>query len=202
MRDPIPGGPRRRAKAALLAALTVWAAAVVVTFGGLTSYAAAPAPAQAGPEHWPDEAGSLDPDRLTLVMWVHPRCPCTRASATELAELMAHVSDRVRAIVLVATPEDAPEGWSRTGLVAELAAIPGVEVVVDHGRMQRRFGATTSGEVRLYAPSGVQLFAGGITAGRGHEGDNPGRAAIEIFALGAVAPIVLTPTYGCGLADT
>lgn len=192
----------RDLKAALVTALTVWGAAMTVTFGGLTSYAAAPAPVQAGPERWPDEAGSLDPDRLTLVMWVHPRCPCTRASATELAELMARVSDRVRAIVPVATPKDAPEGWARTGLVAELAAIPGVEVVADHSRMRRRFGATTSGEVRLYAPSGAQLFAGGITAGRGHEGDNPGRAAIETFALGIVAPIVLTPTYGCQLADS
>lgn len=202
MRDPVSGGARRRAKAAVVAVLTVWAAVMVVTFGGITSYAATAAPVQAGPERWPDDAGSLDADRLTLVMWVHPRCPCTRASARELAELMARVSDRVRAIVLVATPADAPEGWARTGLVAELASIPGVEVVADHGQAQRRFGATTSGEVRLYAPSGVQLFAGGITAGRGHEGDNPGRAAIEIFALGAVAPIVLTPTYGCGLADT
>jgi hypothetical protein len=135
-------------------------------------------------------------------MWVHPRCPCTRASARELAELMARASDRVHATVLVATPVDAPADWTDTGVVAERAAIPGVEIVRDRGDAQARFGATTSGEVRLYAPSGARLFAGGITSARGHEGDNEGRAAIEAFAFATSFVTSFTPTYGCSLAES
>lgn len=204
MRRLLSGISGRRAKrAGWAAAVAVWLACVGSTFAALTSFAAAPGVAQTGPQTWPEGAGpTLDPERLTLVMWVHPKCPCTRASARELAELMARADGRVRATVLVATPEDAPADWTKSGIVAEIAAIPGVDVVADHGEAQARFGATTSGEVRLYAPSGARLFAGGITSARGHEGDNEGSAAIEAFARGITAAMALSPTYGCPLAES
>ena len=39
-------------------------------------------------------------------------------------------------------------------------------------------GATTSGQVMVYAVGGKLLFGGGITDGRGHEGDNAGSEAV------------------------
>jgi hypothetical protein len=51
----------------------------------------------------------------------------------------------------------------------------------------------------LYAPTGKLLFSGGITASRGHEGDNVGRSAIVSFILNGHAPVNHTPVFGCSL---
>jgi hypothetical protein len=47
------------------------------------------------------------------------------------------------------------------------------------------------------------MFSGGITASRGHQGDNAGRAAITSLVLGeAHGPELLrSPVYGCQLFD-
>jgi hypothetical protein len=42
------------------------------------------------------------------------------------------------------------------------------------GEEAQRFGAATSGHVLLFDPAGELRFSGGITASRGHVGDNDG----------------------------
>jgi hypothetical protein len=41
------------------------------------------------------------------------------------------------------------------------------------------------------------LFAGGITAARGHAGDNAGRSAIETLLAGGRPGYDRTPVFGC-----
>jgi hypothetical protein len=74
-----------------------------------------------------------------------------------------------------------------------------VTVVSDDGGQDAdRFGAVVSGQTFLYNAGGRLLFAGGITLGRGHEGDNPGRAAIiEWVTSGHGAR--RAPVFGCTL---
>jgi hypothetical protein len=48
----------------------------------------------------------------------------------------------------------------------------------DDGREARRFGVEASGETLLYDADGSLLFSGGITAARGHAGDNAGRTEL------------------------
>jgi hypothetical protein len=64
-----------------------------------------------------------------------------------------------------------------------------------------RFGAETSGFVTLFDVSGHLLFRGGITASRGHAGDNVGADAIVSLVNGAPARHRQTPVFGCGLLD-
>jgi hypothetical protein len=113
---------------------------------------------------------------------------------------MARLQGRVTAHVLVVRPPDAPDGWEQTDLWRSAADIPGVDVVRDDdGAEMGRFGALTSGQVVLYDPSGRLLFAGGITASRGHEGGNAGRDAIVALVTGTDAAPRATPVFGCAL---
>ena len=116
-------------------------------------------------------------------MLVHPQCPCSRASVSELAKLMAHAQGKVVAHVLFAKPEGAPADWTVGELWNAVSAIPGVHAQCDEGGMEaRRFGAETSGQTMLFDAAGRLLFRGGITAARGHAGANAGSAAITASA--------------------
>jgi hypothetical protein len=152
------------------------------------------------PREWPLQ--SAIPHRgLTLVMFVHPRCPCTRASIGELAQVMARFRGKVTAQVLFVQPAGEGLDWVKGGLWRLAEAIPGVTVHADsNGVEARRFNAITSGQTMLYGENGL-LFTGGITAGRGHAGDNPGRDAITALADGQIAGGARTAVYGCGLPE-
>jgi hypothetical protein len=75
-----------------------------------------------------------------------------------------------------------------------------VSVRIDEaGREAARFGATTSGHVLLYDRGGRLRFSGGITASRGHVGDNAGRAALLGLLIHGETERERTPVFGCPL---
>ena len=190
-----------RGRTATIAAVIIWVLGVVV--GSLHSFqyettAGKTAPAR---NRWPaNSLCTLSSQVPTLVMFVHPRCPCSRASLNELALLMTHCQGRVDAQVVFIQPESSPTDWARTDLWDSAAGIPGVTPRVDlGGAEQQRFDARVSGEVFLYLPGGELSFHGGITASRGHAGDNDGRATLESFLLKRELPVTATPVFGCEL---
>jgi hypothetical protein len=139
-------------------------------------------------------------DKPTLVLFAHPHCPCTRASFHELKGLLAQTQNRVSAIVVFTIPDGVPAGWEEGDLYNSATIIPGIHVIRDPGgRETQRFNVEGSGHVLLYAPSGKLLFSGGITASRGHEGDNVGRSAVVNFILEGHASVSQTPVFGCSL---
>lgn len=143
------------------------------------------------------------PGQATLVMLVHPHCPCTRASIGELALLMAQSQGRVTAYVLFLKPPSFTDDWEKTDLWGSAAAIPGVNVMRDtDGVEAARFHAATSGQTMLYDANGRLLFHGGITSARGHSGDNAGRSAIVSLLNDGEAEQTETAVYGCQLFDT
>ena len=177
-----------------------WAAVVALGVRGLLDYESAPGRVAEVPKAWPTSTVELAPDRPTLVMLAHPHCPCTRASVSELAELMAKIDGKIVAYVLFSKPADAGEDWNDTGLRRSAAAIPGVTVLSDpDGAEARRFGAETSGHTLLFAADGSLLFSGGITQSRGHAGDNAGASAIVSLVHNRVAPRNETFVFGCAL---
>jgi hypothetical protein len=98
---------------------------------------------------------------------------------------------------LVYRPRPVEPAWARTAIVETLDQLPNTDVVADvDGIYATRLGMLTSGAVVLYSPQGDVEFAGGITASRGHAGDNPGAAAISRI-LGGARSIRRTPVYGC-----
>jgi hypothetical protein len=168
----------------------------------LAAYAAAPGEPGAPPVGWPAGTGlTLDDRRPTLLIFVHPRCPCSRASLDELGTLLASCGDRVAARAVLFRPRGGREGWFPPDLRAALGQMPGLEVGQDVGGEEaRRFGVATSGHMLLYNPRGDRIFSGGITPGRGERGDNPGRAALLGRIIGTGGEGLECPVYGCPLA--
>jgi hypothetical protein len=118
----------------------------------------------------------------------------------ELNRLLARGHDGVAAQVWFFEPAGFPPDWTQSGLWRSAAAIPGVKVHADpDGRQARLFGAATSGFVVLYDPRGQLLFNGGITASRGHAGDNGGEDAVLSILAGQQPNLRQTPVYGCSL---
>jgi hypothetical protein len=199
--EPAVTAPRRSmcASAALAAA---WIAATLIGMRVLSDYASEPGAPADPPRLWPADAGiARASGSATLLLFAHPQCPCTRATLEELARLLARCPGEVDAHVLLVVPEGARDGFADTGLADTARAIPGVHVAIDRdGVLARRFGAATSGQALLYDAQGVLAFAGGITAARGHEGDNAGATSIlaRLQRAPAVGPAV-TPVFGCPL---
>ncbi len=184
-----------------------WAALTVAGLGLLLNYKETPGEAAVAPSSWPS-ASTLPrtEDRFTLVMIVHPRCPCSRASVGELGRLMTRVGSQVRTYVLMVVPDGVDDSWEHSDLASSAGAIDGVEVRIDRsGREASLFGAATSGQTYLYSRTGELLFSGGITPSRGHYGDNLGSAEIERLALGgehvAGAAAVKSNVFGCELHE-
>jgi hypothetical protein len=85
-------------------------------------------------------------------------------------------------------------------LVERARAIPGALVASDLGaREARRFGASASGQVLLYDAAGLLLFEGGITAARGHAGDNAGEDALVAALRTGIRQEQPAPVFGCPL---
>lgn len=194
--------PSPRASTILVASCGVlWLLAVGAGMAGLWIYSQSPGAAGSAPRAWP-AGSSLRPasDRATLVMLVHPHCPCTRASIHELDRLMARSRGQFAAHLLFLQPDGVGDDWTQTDLWGTAAAIPGVEVAIDTGgRESTLFGALTSGLTLLYDASGRLLFEGGITPGCGHEGDNPGADAIASLLRGRSPGRSRVPVFGCSL---
>lgn len=178
-------------------------AAVITAMALLWRHDNAPGAQASAPSSWP--AASQVARRAgqpTLMMFVHPRCPCTRAALAELRTAMSSFDGRVAAYVLIARPVGAPRDWARGELWQAAASIPGVAVAEDPGQREGAlFGAQTSGHVVLYGADGALLFQGGITGGRGHTGDNDGRLALVARLEPTRLGLARAPVFGCGLVE-
>ena len=182
-------------------AVIVWAA---VTGGGLAamnSRAARPGGSGVQPGEWPSSSElEFHPDQSNLVMFLHPMCPCSRASIDSIQRLLARCGDRVNATVMFVQPAGAKFTVTDSPLIGLLSSLPGVSIRVDTlARQAEIFDAQTSGHVVLYDSRGRLLFSGGITIARGHNGDNDGLAAVESWILTGSAPLKTAPVYGCPL---
>ncbi|QDV38427.1 thioredoxin domain-containing protein [Tautonia plasticadhaerens] len=191
----------RLLKPLLPLAVTGWGLLVGAGHLLLGAHANRPGDPGAPPGRWP--AGSrIAPDlgRPELLIFLHPRCPCSKASVEELAAALEPSRDRisVRAVLL-------RYGGRRGGPESDLGRLVrdrlGVEARPDPGGEEaRRFGVTTSGHVLLFGPRGELAFSGGITAGRGHRGDNAGREAIRSLLRFGDAAASSHPVFGCPLS--
>lgn len=169
--------------------------------GVLWRYSNTPGHAASPPAGWPSDV-SVKPKkgRSTLLMFAHPNCPCSRASIGELAIIMARSSEKLDAHVFFYYPVHESSAWARTDLWDSAKSIPGVHVIEDAGgTLALRFGAFTSGQTLLYNPDGRLVFNGGITAARGHSGDNNGRHAILALLQRGTQERSVTPVFGCSL---
>ena len=180
-----------------------WAVAIAFGLRTLLAYESTPGTIGAVPGKWPSMSQiERRTDRPTSVMLVHPRCPCTRASVAELAQLMARMQGNVDAYVLFLKPRESGIEWEDTDLRRSVAAIPNVTVLSDvDGVEARQFGAETSGHTLLFDREGGLLFSGGITEFRGHVGDSTGESAIESLVNDQAPARTATSVFGCALTN-
>ena len=197
----IPTNSGHKHVVGMVTASVLWLAAVATATALLISYSNRPGPSGAPPRQWPAHSQiPLDDSRPTLVLFAHPRCPCTRASLGELERVLADCPNQIRAHVVFLKPPNVEKDWAQTDLWRKARAIPGVTVHEDDGGIEApRFHSETSGHSVLYDRDGRLLFQGGITISRGHAGDNPGRSAIVAVLRGQESGSMKTPVFGCPL---
>lgn len=208
-----PTGPdrqtlrRHRGKWGLTLLIAVWVGLVGATCWAMFAYEFERESGGSGRmvTRWP--AGSQIakvPGRPTLLMFLHPQCPCSRASMAELDRIWVLHDEQSKLsphLVVVATvPPDEPSDWLSTWTMQRAKEMPGATVYVDRdGREAQRFGATTSGTVMWFDADGRCRYAGGITASRGHEGGNIGRDSVEQLLRGENPSETRMPALGCRL---
>lgn len=182
---------------------SLWLGAIAIGISTMLTYESTPGASADPSNEWPTESAiKLSPDTPTLIMLAHPRCPCTRASIHELSRLLTQVEGRVKPYVVFVKPKGYSEDWDTTDLWSGASVIPGVIVISDEsGTEAKRFQAATSGQTLLYDKTGKLLFQGGITGARGHEGENPGRAAIVSIINTGTEMLDQTAVYGCPLFE-
>jgi hypothetical protein len=171
-------------KILVLVAALLWSAAVALGIWHASVYASNPGARDQTPTVWPTDS-ALQRDGVTLVIFLHPECPCSRASIAELAAIQRVMNVRPIAVLVGAGELD----------------VPGALVHRDITGEAKRFGARTSGHVVVYDRDGRLAFSGGITGSRGHQGNNGGRQAVLSSLRTARAPSHpgSHAVFGCGL---
>ena len=167
----------------------------------LLRYSNTPGAVAQPPLEWPAGA-PIQPvsGQFTLIAFVHSQCPCSRASLGELERIIACCKEQVQTTVFFSIPTGTPPGFGQTDLWETATRIPTVRVLADSNATEaRRFGARTSGQMLLYDRRRRLVFSGGITAFRGHSGDNDGRDAIVSVVRGETPRHRTTPVFGCAL---
>lgn len=198
--------PAIRRNAALAALLFGWVVAICVVWWSMTAYSYQIDAEPTALAAWPADAEvALAADRPTVLLFLHPRCPCSVASLTELEVALATTpADRQPHLhVLAAVPVDHDAKWTESSNVERSRDLPNASVFLDVGGYEtKKFGAASSGHVMAFAPSGELLYSGGVTHSRGHEGANVGRMSL-VQALADDQPINHRleefPVFGCKL---
>src|SRR5262245_40276558 len=69
------------------------------------------------PSEWPAKSSLAHSHaRPTLLLFVHPRCECSRASMVELDRLLGRVRSRIQPAVVFVRPKGAPTNFGEGGL--------------------------------------------------------------------------------------
>src|SRR5262245_2306398 len=110
---------RAPASRLLVIAAVLWVSGLVAGFRALWAYSQTPGPtpALAAGDAWPSASRiARGPGRPALVVFLHPRCPCSRASVNELGKILTQLDGRASIHVLLVRPNGAEAGFEATAL--------------------------------------------------------------------------------------
>jgi hypothetical protein len=154
---------------------------------------------------WPaDTILESNPGKITVVVFLHPRCVCTAATVKQLLCALRS-QPQVVLIAVVFTPGDAESAgaWDDGEYVRMIrAGVSNACVFQDReGAEAGKFGAATSGTILVFDGEGRETFRGGITNRRGGEDVNPGlrRFCSALNGDQANEHENPTPVFGCPL---
>jgi hypothetical protein len=98
----------------VIAAGAAWVTAIAAGFCLVNGHAATPV----------ESPVVTDPTRANLVMLIHPRCPCSRASLAGLEKILTVCRSYLVAHVFFLEPKVPTTAWGDTELRRRAAAIP------------------------------------------------------------------------------
>lgn len=140
--------------------------------------------------------------RPRLWVFLHPECPCSLATLSEVARATAVGRSPLDVTFFVLTSPHHPE-WRTSPVVRRARELTGARVIADpEGRQIHALHIHTSGQVLLFDEQGRAVFSGGITGSRGHEGDNDGADAVRAFLRTGKVTVAWTPVYGCSFDES
>ncbi|MGC3972620.1 MAG: hypothetical protein QM775_36330 [Pirellulales bacterium] len=134
---PPNGAPRVRI------AVGIWGLLVIAGMAMLTAYANEPGATGEPPQRSRSANPGLQETshKFQLSMFVHPRCPCSRASVRELARILSRGSSNVDATIYLYRPGRETDDWTAGDLRASAEQIPGLHVQTDpDGRRAAEMG--------------------------------------------------------------
>ncbi len=184
-------------------AALIWTATVGAMYQTIRRFETTPGREARALSSWPTKSRlALARDRWTLVMLIHPRCGCSRASLQELERIIELSGTSLQTYVLVYRPTDLRSRWEKTDVVDAATHLQRARIVTDaDGREARLFGGFTSGQTFLYDRGGRLRFSGGITSLRGHAGVNGGSMDI-VDIVHSKAEQGAHPVFGCAIVTT
>jgi hypothetical protein len=190
---------RRRTAAIVIAA--IWL--IVAGSGAVALLARESRGADRGttPRTWPGNTKlERDAGKPTLLMFLHPNCPCTRAGVAQLTRILSATPPGSHPKVIFVARPAVEQDWRAGWLTSMAQAIPGTTMVHDAGSAEaKRFGVTTSGHVLLYSADGTLRFDGGVTLGRGHQGDNDAAGTLSRVLALSEHEFAQTAMFGCAI---
>lgn len=181
--------------------LSAWLIACAAVLGILISYANAGGDQGGLPAGW-TPAPELDApdDRAMLLVFAHPKCPCTRATMSAIERLQRDVPGTFATRVVFYEPADANGSWRETDLWARAGKLVDAKAIADpQGLLTANAGAVVSGCVALFDVHGVLRFWGGLTPSRGHEGESLGMSTIRSILNGDETKHARASVFGCDI---
>jgi hypothetical protein len=119
-----------------------------------------------------------------------------------LAKILTRAPNSADVTVLFYTPTAAATNdWANSPMLEECRQMNCRIRPDPDGRLAASLGSLNSGTVVLYDGHGRLRYTGGITAARGHEGDNPGERAIVEILMGTRESCSSMPVFGCPIRE-
>lgn len=142
-------------------------------------------------------------DSKKLLVFYHPHCPCTAASLRNLQRINSSLVSERKIYAFAFHPQDEPVTWIESPTTKLLRGIPNITIIPDREAIAcQAFGLSTSGHMLVYDEAQRLIFSGGITPGRGHEGDCQSSFDLRQKINGEKSTLNYWPVYGCSIVES
>ncbi|MEC8557431.1 MAG: hypothetical protein VXZ82_20710 [Planctomycetota bacterium] len=159
-----------------IGSIVLWLGLIVTGLSGINLYTASPGQTDEPVLSWlTDSHIDADNDVVKLLAFTYPLCPFSRVTLQERSRLLPLTSQFQTTFVAVSNQE-ANLSWYG-GLLNHAEQLSSVHVD-QHRQRASRFGVFAYGHVLLFGAEGQCLFSGGLTVGRGDEGDGSSKLAL------------------------
>lgn len=137
--------------------------------------------------------------RYSLILFLHPRCSCSRATLHELSKVLRKSTNSPRVTIVMYCPNGKPDAWIEGPNDRLARKLDPHEFVIDAGQLFQQNGIVDSGHVLCFDRSGTIRFSGGVTGSRSHEGSNQASAALRRILNGEGESCIEFPVFGCSI---